>query len=194
VYDGAARARPKVVSRVPVRQLCRSSEPGDLVDSFWAALGLVACHDSGIAFERPLLERARRAWLESQSRDGGWGRDPGAPTAMMTALGVASLTAHLYLLGENWKKDSDVARAVEWLGTRLASPEETGTRDTFAFYAVERAGMHYDTERFGKRWWYPEGVDALRKLQRSDGSWGGVVEDTCYAILFLHKAVRSIIY
>lgn len=192
VYDGEARPRPKVVSRVPVRQSCISADPGDPVNSFWAALGLVACHDSGIDFEKPLLERARRAWLEKQSKDGGWGRDDGAPTVTMTALGVASFTAHLYLLGEDWKKNGDVVRAVDRLGAHLASPEESGESDPFAFYAVERAGMHYHTELLGKRWWYPEGVNALLKLQWKDGSWNGSVEDTCYAILFLHRATRSL--
>jgi hypothetical protein len=67
-------------------------------------------------------------------------------------------------------------------------------------YALERAGMLYNTELFGGHNWYLEGARFLVDHQNANGSWGHHegdkkdedTWDTCFAILFLKKATRAI--
>jgi hypothetical protein len=72
-------------------------------------------------------------------------------------------------------------------------------------YAVERSGMLYGTENFGKHEWYIEGADWLLANQKPDGSWHnpdghsgkvtnfpGAIGDTGFAILFLRRATRPL--
>jgi len=62
----------------------------------------------------------------------------------------------------------------------------------YYMYALERAGMLYGTEMMGKHKWYPEGAKVLIETQAANGSWGAGTVDTCFAILFLKRATRSL--
>ena len=48
-------------------------------------------------------------------------------------------------------------------------------------------------ERFGTHRWYEEGARLLLKMQRADGSWGGDVVSTSFALLFLARGVVPVV-
>ena len=52
--------------------------------------------------------------------------------------------------------------------------------------------MLYGTEMMGTHKWYPEGAKVLIETQAANGSWGAGTVDTCFAILFLKRATRSL--
>ena len=130
--------------------------------------------------------------------------------ASMTAGAVGSLVIYDYILKKDWKKDKSVQAGVNWLGhhftvTENAGPPEHKQGDVkfqhyYYLYALERAGMLYDTETFGGRRWYAEGANLLLDAQKENGSWNESAWyrgeqptwDTCFAILFLKKATRRI--
>jgi len=63
----------------------------------------------------------------------------------------------------------------------------------YNIYSLERAGMLTLCEKFGKHEWYTEGARFLLEIQKSDGSWGGNLVDTCFALLFLSRSTAPFI-
>jgi hypothetical protein len=62
----------------------------------------------------------------------------------------------------------------------------------YYLYGLERAGVLTGTEVFGRREWYPEGAQALLRMQGGNGSWDNDAWNTCFAILFLKRATRPL--
>jgi hypothetical protein len=60
-----AKIKPKVTRKLPVKKQ-RPGVAGDDSNSQYAALGLRACHDSGIVFPKDVVELARKWWEGSQ--------------------------------------------------------------------------------------------------------------------------------
>jgi hypothetical protein len=204
---------PKVLRKIMVKKMRPGPESGDHSNSMYAALGLRACHDAGIVFPQDAILLAQKAWREAQIKpEGGWcyGRHEAHKAyGSMTAGGVGSLVIYDYLLGQDWKRDREVKAGMEWLEKRFsvawnpglnehAGREENTTHHYFYYmYALERAGILYDTALLGKHDWYKQGSEALVGCQRQDGAWvskegGNEVSDTCFAILFLRKATRAL--
>lgn len=214
--SGSERAKPEVRRRILIRKMREGPEAGDNSNSMFAALGLRACFEAGVEVHPSVLERAAAWWRSAQIRDSrapagtdGWcygGRDHSGHRGYgsMTAGAVGSLVIYDYLLGRDWRRDPDVRAGLEWLARHFStrenpgSPEHGGGRSSYMLYyylyALERAAILYGTETVGKHAWYAEGVEALLETQRSSGAWtcregGHEVWDTCFALLFLRKAV-----
>ncbi|MBV8881580.1 MAG: hypothetical protein JO332_16610, partial [Planctomycetaceae bacterium] len=116
-----------------------------------------------------------------------------APYHAMTAGAVGATVILEYMLGRDFKKDAVTRAGVNWLAKNYSI-----NNNLYYMYALERAGMLYDTTKFGDHDWYWDGAKSLVKSQNDDGSWGknDKVEknthDTCFAILFLKKATRGV--
>jgi hypothetical protein len=128
----------------------------------------------------------------------------------MTAGSTGSLAIWDYIKDaddgkkRSWKNDTDVHEGLVWLGKNFSvtynpgpyehaqMAENSANQYLYYMYALERAGMLYGTEIMGKHKWYPEGAKVLIETQKADGSWGAGTDDTCFAILFLKRATRSL--
>lgn len=179
---------------------------GDHSNSQYAALGLRACADAGIAPDKGVLERAKRAWESTQQADGGWGYSSHQATnsyGSMTAGAIASLCILDHLLQQDRKKNPAIAKGLKWLADNWAVDKnpraetahigwEADTHLYYHLYAIERVGALYDTEKIGPHAWYAQGAKYLLKEQKDDGSWDRDVVKTCFAILFLKRATATI--
>ncbi|HXX92860.1 MAG TPA: hypothetical protein VEN81_04455 [Planctomycetota bacterium] len=196
--------KPAVRHKVPVKRQKTQPSGGDNSNSQYALLGLRACHDSGIILPREVLEKAQKWWKESQcdpkgstGSGRGWSYTghAGGSYGSMTAGAVGALTICDYILGIDWKKDDTLSSGLTWLGDNFSVTENPGRGHGHLYYylyGLERAGMLYGTETFGKHAWYPEGAQYLLDTQAADGQWNGPI-DTCFAILFLRRATRSLV-
>jgi hypothetical protein len=128
----------------------------------------------------------------------------------MTAGAIGSLAIWDYIKDSDegkkrsWKNDTDVHEGLVWLGKNFsvtynpgpyehAKMEENSKHQyLYYMYALERAGMLYGTEMMGTHKWYPEGAKVLIETQAASGAWGAGTVDTCFAILFLKRATRSL--
>jgi hypothetical protein len=128
----------------------------------------------------------------------------------MTAGAIGSLAIWDYIKDadegrkRSWKSDGDIAKGLVWLGKNFSvtynpgpyehakMEENSKNQYLYYMYALERAGMLYGTEMMGTHKWYPEGAKVLIETQGADGHWGDGTVDTCFAILFLKRATRSL--
>jgi hypothetical protein len=194
------RVKPKVSLRIPVKKQRDGGDRGDNSNSQYAALGLKACHESGIILPRETLERAVAWWRKSQERgeddkDGddrkpkrpsvatgtaaarpiGWSYgDGGQATGSMTAGAVGALVIYDAILGKPWKSDPDVAEGMAWLAKNFTVSKNPGGEEEWHFYylyALERVGMLCETEKIGAHPWYSTGARYILDAQQSDGSW-----------------------
>ncbi len=179
---------------------------GDNSNSQYAALGLWACEKAGFDIENTVLEAATKWWEGCQREDGSWGYcDQGKFDAAqgsygsMTAGGASSIVLLRQMRGSS-AKTSAVNKAITWLGAQFAvdkNPAADSGRQVWHFYylyALERCGDLLGLDKIGKWAWYWEGADWLVKNQKG-GQWSGqdprmVFADTCFAILFLERAMR----
>jgi hypothetical protein len=227
---GGPRQKPKVVSKVTVEKRREGPATGDNSNAQYAALGLRACHDAGVVLPREtVIKPAKRWWAQSQlgmpggkstavatgpgvtADPRGWSYTTNEPAySSMSAGAVGAVCIYAHILGEDWKKDKVVAGGMAWLTknfsvTENIGPCETGGKEPKEFlyyylYALERAGMLYDTPFIGKYDWYFEGARVLLAAQKPDGSWAESAQstmrpawDTCFAILFLKRATRPLV-
>jgi hypothetical protein len=210
------RVKPRVVARLGVKKNRDGPATGDNSNSQYAALGIRACHDSGIVFPRDVIDRARKHWLDSQEKSDknavatggtgiprGWGYSAAEGNAYgsMTAGGIGAVCIYDFILGIDFKKDSAALDGIAWLAKNMIvtdNPNRAGWFHYYYLYGLERAGMLFDTARMGAHDWYLEGANLLLSQQRADGAWGS--EDklnppawgTCFAILFLKQATRRL--
>jgi hypothetical protein len=196
-----------------IRKQRRGPARGDLSNSQFAALGLRACRDAGLAVDKEVLQRALGAWEESQRPDGAWcyvGRERDHEGyGSMTAAGLSSVAILHALLKTDVRKIASVERALQWLGRKFSASEHPGKKEHYEadtptwhqyyyLYAVATAGLLTRAQRFGTRAWHAEGVEVLLRLQREDGSWppaykyANPVIDTSFALLFLQRACRPL--
>ncbi len=214
---GRGRIKPKVAKTVAVRKRKDGPAGGDLSNSQYAALGLRACAEAGIAIPTDVLQRAVRSWTRAQHVEprsalpaGGWCYDEDddhAPYGSMTAGAVGALVIYDKLLGRNaWKRDPSIQAGLNWLSKHFSVTENPATpgspassraaRGTFYYYhlyALERVGGLCGLERIGPHEWYPLGARAILDAQQPDGSWTHASKysqppwETCFAILFLRR-------
>jgi hypothetical protein len=215
ILDGSGpKEKPKPVRTLKVTKQ-RDGQESDNSNSQYAALGLRACHDAGIIIPEETIERAVKWWRKCQQNQAdktapvatsggvpgkprGWDyKDGNSPYGSMTAGAVGALAIFLYMQNRNWKRDQDLADGAAWLGAHFSvtqNPKKGGEWHYYYLYGLERAGVLYDAERFGSHSWYPEGAWYLLDNQKKeDGSWGGDVKNTCFAILFLKRATRPLV-
>lgn len=211
----------KGIRKVAVVRKRDGPAAGDNSNSMYAMLGLRACHDAGIILPREAVLQAAKWWRETQTRlspvkapavpPEGWcyGKHDHKPYGSMTVGGIGSLVICDYILSVDWKKDPQVASGMEWLARNFsvtynpgpyehAGMEENSQHQYYYYmYGLERAAILYGTEQIGGNYWFARGLQVLLDSQRPDGSWksaagGSEVNDTCFAILFLRKATRSL--
>jgi len=181
------RKKPKVQRKIGIKARRKGPRTGDNSNSQYAALGIRACADAGIVFDRDLLQRALKSWSDSQQKDGGWayagrragpGPGPGPEHdsyGSMSAGGVGGLIIYLNLLGQNAKSDRRVGTGMKWLEKNFSvqeNPKKGPQWFYYYLYALERAGVFAGTEKIGTHCWYFEGAQVLLKKQQEDGSWG----------------------
>jgi hypothetical protein len=163
-----------------VRQGVATTESGDNSNTAYAALGLRACHDANVRIPQDVVQLACTWWNQSQWADEsgapvvkgsiatgmdtprvrGWSylraNEPGNAYGSMTAGGVGAKVILQYMLGLDFRKDESVRAGVNWLAKHYVIAE-----DYYCLYALERAGMLYDTPTFGDHPWYAEGARLL---------------------------------
>jgi hypothetical protein len=198
----------KALPRIVIRRTGKGGDNGDNSNSQYAALGIRACAAAGCEFDPAILKLAAGWWEKSQHKDGAWGyydtRGAELSYGSMTAGGMASLCIYRWLMKQDYKKDRVVLGAADWLTKEFRvddNPKYPKSWGFYYLYALERAGILYGTERFGKHEWYAEGAEWLLKQQKADGSWSGPpqenfqanhLSETCFAILFLRRATKPL--
>ena len=113
----------------------------------------------------------------------------------MTVGAVGAICIFDYMLGKNWRNDKDVLEGMQWINKNFEvtdNPGRHGKWHYYYLYGLERAGMLFGTERIGDHMWYRTGAEYLLKEQSGGGAWNGSAIDTCFAILFLRRATRSL--
>jgi hypothetical protein len=192
------RPRPRVFLRI--KKTRDGPAVGDNSDSQYAALGLRACHDAGILIPEETVRRAVRWWHGCSypedakgapvatggigASSAGWGYEMDGvlggppPQGSMTVGAVGSLAIYDHILGVDWRKDDVIQRGVNWIANHFSVTENYGSAphpNNFALYyylyGLERAGILYGTEYFGRHQWYSEGAKAILEAQGPDGSW-----------------------
>jgi hypothetical protein len=222
------RQKPKVAQKVSVDKRVQGPATGDNSNSQYAALGLRACHDAGVVIPREtVIKPAKRWWATSQlgvkgkdtsvatggpmlADPRGWSYTTQEPAySSMTTGAIGAVCIYDFILGEDWRKDKVVAAGMGWLTKNFSVTENIGPCQTggqapneflyYYLYALERAGILYDTAFIGNKDWYFEGARVLLAAQKPDGSWAesGPATmrpswDTCFAILFLKRATRPL--
>ncbi len=107
--------------------------------ALFAAMGLRACADAGVAVPRETVVRARDWWRSCQrpDRDVEFGKDRAGwcysrdeeehhPYGSMTAGGLAALVTLDHLAGDDWRKDPAVGKALRWLTFHFTVHENFG--------------------------------------------------------------------
>jgi hypothetical protein len=206
-------ARPagagNTLARSIVRQTGRGKASGDNSNSQYAALGLRACAEAGLYPDPKCIQDAMRWWAGCQGSDGGWGykEETKGGRGSLTAGGVGAVAIYDWMINRSWKKDLMVVKGVKWLDGHWTVSKNPGhDRHLYYYlYALERLGMIVGTDYIGSHDWYDEGARFIIKSQKPNGSWvkpdgrkwdkgADVVVDTCFAILFLRKATRPLVY
>lgn len=157
---------------------------------------------------------AERADVATGSRKGvarGWDYSKGGtsqekPFGSMTAGAVSAVVIYDYILKRDWRQDPVVLDGLAWLDEHFSvttNPVKYPEWHYYYLYALERVGMLYNTWMIGSHDWYREGANYLLDQQKPDGSWraassfreageGQTTWDTCFAILFLKRATRTL--
>jgi len=189
----------------------------------YATLGLYAAHRAKVWVPAETWDRTLKSVLSGQAKSGGWGyihpEDKAnnwlelmttQPNRSMTASQLAVLAVLKAVLETPPREiDSAMTRGFKHLSEDLIlkragamkaptvdGADTTGVYWYYWLYSVERAGILWDKERIGDKWWYAQGANELIRLQNSDGSWGQDFgsstdrpADTAFAVLFLKRAV-----
>lgn len=121
------RPTPLVGGAVP-KAAASGPGAGNNSCSLFAAMGLRACAEAGIALPRRTLVRARNWWRASRRPDpdsraeevrSGWcysrEEKDHHPYGSMTAGGLAALMTLNHLAGEDWRKDPAAQEGMRWL-------------------------------------------------------------------------------
>ncbi|MCK6448645.1 MAG: hypothetical protein L6Q99_19810 [Planctomycetes bacterium] len=131
-----------------------------------------------------------------------------APSASMTAAGIATSAIATQALGKQLDKDlarrSERARAqaLGWLDAKWSVDENVGGDSVWLYYylyGLERIAALLEFESLGSHPWYAEGATKLLKLQKPNGAWARDFDtawppqpfsngNTCFALLFLTRA------
>jgi hypothetical protein len=198
----------------------RKSGRGDNSNTQFALLGLHEAAKAGVSIPLAAWEISSKHFLRTQLDDGGWtyqfsesARDARGQAAYgsMTAAGVASLYIcgqrlneggkHVFLNGAypdcgRYQQNEALVKGHEWLTKNFSVRENPNHGQTWLYYylyGLERVGMISGTRNFGPRDWYREGAAFLVGSQRA-GGFGGGVQDVAFAILFLAKGNRPVLF
>jgi len=189
---GSTKSVKKIKIKIPPR---RAEINYDNSNTQYALLGLKACAEANLEIPEKSWADAEKHFLRTQLSDGGWMYSGGGSSyGSMTAGGLGALAICKYYLNREIKGDQNILKAVNWLAKNFTVYENPkyNSWHYYYLYGLERAGILADFKLFGTNEWYPLGARFLLREQREDGSWGGLNQDTCFAILFLRKATQPL--
>lgn len=168
--------------------------------SQFGVLGLYAASQVGAEVPAAFWKDADAIWTRNQDPSGGWNYGPefkqlkGKGLSLsMTAAGVATLFITSDALGASAPADcrgnlphKAIDAGIKWIVEHYAQlPKEEWP--FYTLYGLERIGLASGYKYLGTIDWYKHGADSLIAAQFQDGSWGGNVPDTCFAMLFLSR-------
>ncbi|MDD4889749.1 MAG: DUF4159 domain-containing protein [Phycisphaerae bacterium] len=191
---------------------------GDNSNTQFALLGLHEAALGGVAVPKDVWQRSEKHFLNSQLKDGGWGYRSdmgraGSGYGSMTCAGIASL----YITGNqldvsqedgyangvakncgNYRQNEAIAKGLLWMARNFAVDTNPGRGGAawrmYYLYAMERVGMISGLKFYGSRDWYREGAEALIDVQKADGSFPSAPYDTSFALLFLAKGNKPVLF
>lgn len=179
----------------------------DMSNVQFALLGLRAAYLMDLEIPRDNLADCAKGLWKYQKKDGGFAYTPDqSSTAGMTGATLASLAVlqeigsqHTMVRGILKKRAKQHQAAVRWLEQNFTA--EGNRVGLFAWkpswhypnlWAVERFCGLTGRERLGEQDWYRAGAQWLIEQQKASGAWDKgdhrVLEDTCFALLFLRRA------
>jgi len=140
----------------------------------------------------------RRNTERAKARGFGYARRS-RPTGSMTSAGLCSLILCQAALGRNatfakgYREKTRVAvrDALAWLEEYFdigVNPFRGDTWWEYYLFNLERVGVLLDQRYLGTHDWYEEGAERLLAVQAGNGSFGGGVINTAFALLFLKRA------
>ncbi len=191
---------------------------GDNSNTQFALLGLHEAAKADVKVAKSTWQRGRQHFINTQLKDGGWTYvfNPAAPEASgsygsMTAAGVASL----FICGQKldvggrkvfvngaypdcgkYRQNVKLAAGIKWLEDNFSvTNNPRGGGNTYYYlYALERVGMISGQRYFGSHDWYLEGAERLVASQQRTGGWGSQMYETAFALLFLAKGNRPVLF
>ena len=115
----------------------------------------------------------------------------------MTAAGIATLfITQDYTAPDNaaacrgGTPTPNIDQGLAWMDKNIEDVMKKG--DCYTLYGIERIGVASGRKYFGSLDWYARGADTLVKNQAKEGSWGGDIPNTCFALLFLTRGSAPI--
>jgi hypothetical protein len=136
-----------------------------------------------------------------------------AASGGMTACGIANLMMARFALQKRYplswaREDAEALQqsiydGLAWLDANWSPFQnpavERTANDLYYVYCVERAMDLVGASRLGRHFWYAEMAEQVLARQHESGCWSRredpahptTVLDTCFALLFLHRATRG---
>ena len=170
----------------------------DLSNTQFAVFGLKVGALHGFDAPRDLWRALLKSVPRLQHRDGAFRYK--ADAVYRASMTHAALLVMRFAVDELGMKrpPGDVRRAMDrghaWFAENLRvdrTPWGRGWHNGYYFYymyGLARYGEVFGMKEIAGRDWYAEGAEELLARQEDNGSWGNL-EDTCFAVLFLRKAV-----
>ena len=177
--------------------------------SLYGVLGVWACERAGAEISEGYWKSVEEAWIRDQDVSGAWapGRHASGKGGLNVAMTAAGLTA-MYMTQDHLHaaiavqsrgniSDPHIDLGLGWLTRhfdRVLTEKSQRYSPFSTLFDVERVGMASGLKYFGSVDWYQIGADYLLQTQSSDGSWGGSLPATCYAILFLSHGQAPMVF
>ncbi len=166
----------------------------DLSNSQYGVLGMWALDEAGAEVPATYWKTVDAAWKKAQKEDGGWSyRSDQEEKASMTAAGIATLfITQDYTLPDRWGNckggtpNANIEKGLAWMDQHVEQVLSEG--NPYTMYGIERIGVASGRKYFGTVDWYEKGADVFVHRQGQDGSWGGSIPDTCFALVFLTRS------
>lgn len=171
---------------------------GDRVDhsvTQYGVLGLWEYVKRGGQMPAAFWETLIRHFLATQNSDGGWAYSSTGPsTGSMTTAGLTML----YIAQQQVRRDLNKAdpaiteainRGLKWLDERFdgGSNPGSGAWNTYWLYGLERVALASGVKMLNNRDWFETGATYLLRAKQANGSVGGNVVDTAFALGFLSR-------
>ncbi|MCK4623996.1 MAG: hypothetical protein KAV00_01705, partial [Phycisphaerae bacterium] len=204
---GAYNYFPYEKPKRPIRKL--SELPKGLYDnsnSQIAVLGVWAGTRNNIEVPPRYWRHVEKHWIADQMPDGGWAYrgKKGGSYGSMSAAGLATMFICFDVTHRKkfvkCKADTDhkeIARGLKWMDknfSAIANPHGPGHWYYYYLYGLERVGLASGYKYFGKKDWYKLCASNLIKRQSSNGSWGGRLCETSFALLFLARGQHPVLF
>lgn len=160
----------------------------------YGVLGLWEYVKRGGQMPSSFWEASITHFLAAQNSDGGWAYGlNGQSTGSMTTAGLTMLyVAQQQILRDRSKPVPEVASAIErglkWLNERFdGGNNPNGAWNTYYLYGIERVALASGVKMLNGKDWFESGATFLLRAKQANGSIGGNVIDTAFALGFLSR-------